>query len=170
MNTLSQHLTIRWLASLWKADEDSNGRDRVHNYPSGDLGTQPDLMSAPPKRPTPNAISTALFVSSCMSLFPILMVVWKYDDAPESSVVANRSLPDTHSMTFGSGFLSSQGPGVDWVRRGVAWAVAVQNLEALRILLGCGYPGAAVLVIAGGMVRWVIKSAILRVVGLGEIG
>lgn len=56
------------------------------------------------------------------------------------------------------------------MRRGVSWAVAVQNLEALRILLGCGYLGAGGLVVVGGVVRWVIKSAVLGVVGLGEAG
>lgn len=89
-------------------------------------------------RSTPNGISTALFVSSCMKLFPILMVVWKYDDARGS------------------------------VGRGVEWAVAVQNLEALRILLECGYVGAAGLVGVGWMARWAVARIILGFVGLGE--
>lgn len=69
-----------------------------------------------------------------------------------------------------SSFLSTQGGGVDWVRRGVAWAVAVQNMEALRILLGCGYLTALGLVAAGGAVRWVVRSVILGAVGLGAEG
>ncbi len=124
---------------------------------------------APPKKPTPNAVSTALFVSSCMSLFPILMVVWKYDDAPGSSGLSQSPL-NSSSVAFTSGFLSTQGHGVDWVRRGVSWAVAVQNLEALRILLGCGYLWAGGLVAAGGAVRWMVSTAILRGVGLEDGG
>lgn len=73
-----------------------------------------------------------------MKLFPILMVVWKYDDAGGS------------------------------VGRGVEWVVAVQNLEALRILLECGYVGAAGLVSAGWMARWAVARLILGFVGLGE--
>lgn len=67
-------------------------------------------------------------------------------------------------------FLSTQGGGVDWVRRGVAWAVAVQNMEALRILLGCGYLSALGLVAAGGAVRWIVESVLLGAVGLGAEG
>lgn len=89
-------------------------------------------------RSTPNGISTALFVSSCMKLFPILMVVWRYNDVGGS------------------------------VGRGVEWAVAVQNLEALRILLECGYLGAASLVGAGWVARWAIGRLTLGFVGLGE--
>lgn len=59
---------------------------------------------------------------------------------------------------------------MDWVRRGVSWAVAVQNLEALRILLGCGYLGAGGLVAAGGLARWVVSTVILRGVGLEDGG
>ena len=98
------------------------------------------------------------------------MVVWKYDDTPDTSSATSQSPLNSSSVAFTSGFLSSQGPGVDWVRRGVSWAVAIQNLEALRILLGCGYWGAGGLVAAGGTMRWAVKSAILGVVGLGPAG
>ena len=66
------------------------------------------------------------------------MVVWKYDDAGGS------------------------------VGRGVEWAVAIQNLEALRILLGCGYIGAGGLAGAGWLLRWLVGRLILNFVGLGE--
>ena len=56
------------------------------------------------------------------------------------------------------------------MRRGVAWAVAVQNMEALRILLGCGYLTALGLVAAGGVVSWLVRSVILGAVGLGAEG
>ena len=98
------------------------------------------------------------------------MVVWKYNNTSDASSPTSKPPSDSSSVFFTSDFLSSQGPGVDWVRRGVSWAVAVQNLEALRILLGCGYWGAGGLVAAGGAVRWVVKSAVLGTVGLGEAG
>ena len=63
------------------------------------------------------------------------MIVWRYDDAGGN------------------------------VGRGVDWAVAVQNLEAVRIVLGCGYPSAAALVAAG----WTAGAAV-RALGLGVVG
>ncbi|KAL8824390.1 MAG: hypothetical protein Q9191_005088 [Dirinaria sp. TL-2023a] len=53
------------------------------------------------------------------------------------------------------------------VARGVEWAVALQNLEALRILLGCGYLSAVGLVAAGAAARWIVAAMTLGVVGLG---
>ena len=92
------------------------------------------------------------------------MIVWSPDESaspePTSSSVATSS--------FLPGLLLSPGRGVGWVRSGVIWAVAVQNLEALRILLGCGYLGAAALVFVGGAVKWVVRTAILGIVGMNE--
>ena len=81
-----------------------------------------------------------------MKLFPILMVVWKYDDADNES----------------DGWNVGKSVG-----KGVEWAVAVQNLEALRILLGCGYVSAAGLVASGAIARWVVAAVMLGAVGLG---
>ena len=67
------------------------------------------------------------------------MVVWKYDDEGGQ------------------------------VGRGVEWAVAAQNLEALRILLGCSYFVAGVLVGAGAFARLVVGKIIFGVVGLGDV-
>lgn len=128
LTTAAQHLTIRWLAGVCGL----GARIDKEDYETEE---EADEALA---RSSPNRISTALFVSSCMKLFPILMVVWKYDDAGGS------------------------------VGRGVEWAVAVQNLEALRILLECGYLGAAGLVGAGWMVRWAVARLTLGSVGLGE--
>jgi len=168
ITTMAQHLTIRWLAGVWKLGGDL--RDGTRDQDGLDVNPVPNAASspAPPKKPTPNSISTALFVSSCMSLFPILMVVWKYDDSSETSITTSQSPLNSSSVAFTSGFLSSQGRGVDWVRRGVSWAVAVQNLEALKILLSCGYLSAGVLVAAGAVARWVVKSAVLGAAGLGD--
>ena len=81
-----------------------------------------------------------------MKLFPILMVVWKYDGDENES----------EGWNVGKS-----------VGRGVEWAVAVQNLEALRILLGCGYLSAAALVATGTAARWVAAAVVLGGVALG---
>lgn len=171
--TLSQHLTIRWLAVVWKLGATAKDEHNNESNPNANSnGNTIAPLPAPPKKLSPNSISTALFVSSCMSLFPILMVVWKYGDTPEATILTSttESPLNSSSITNVFGFLSTQGGGVDWVRRGVAWAVAVQNMEALRILLGCGYMTALGLVAVGGAVRWVVRSVILGAVGLGAEG
>ena len=112
-------------------------------------GSSEDSTSQQPQPPArssqtegiaqPTAISTALFVSSCMKLFPILMVVWRYDDVEGQ------------------------------VGRGVEWAVAVQNLEALSILLECSYVIAGLLVGGGWMAKIAVGRLLLGIVGLGRV-
>ena len=85
----------------------------------------------------PNSVSTALVVSSCTKLFPILMVIWDYD--------------------------------VPAAAKSVGWAVVVNNVEALNILLDCGYLKACLLTGTGAVVRLVTGWAILQAVGLGEV-
>lgn len=170
VTTLSQHLTIRYLVGAFGLGGPADDEHSSDGSPMTNLnGSNTSALPVPPKKPTPNAVSTALVVSSCMSIFPILTVVWKYGDGSKTSNPAQSPLTSS-SVAFTSGFLSSQGHGVDWVRRGVSWAVAVQNLEALRILLGCGYLGAGGVVAAGAAVRWIVRTAILGVAGLGEGG
>ena len=82
-------------------------------------------------------MSTALIVSSCTKLFPILMVIWDYD--------------------------------VPAAARSVGWAVVVNNVEALNILLDCGYVTAGLLAGTGAVVRSATTWAILHAVGLGEV-
>lgn len=67
------------------------------------------------------------------------MVVWKYDDA--------------------GGQLG----------HGVEWAIAAQNLEALRILLGCSYFGAGSLIAGGAAAKWTVGRVMLGLVGLGRL-
>jgi hypothetical protein len=168
--TLSQHLTIRYLVGAFSLGCPADDEHGDEGSPNANIsGKSTANLPVPPKKPTSKAVSTALVVSSCMSIFPILTVVWKYGDSSKSSSLSQSPL-DSSSVAFTSGFLSSQGRGVDWVRRGVSWAVAVQNLEALRILLGCGYLGAGGVVAAGAAVRWFVRTAILGVAGLGEGG
>ncbi|KAL8796409.1 MAG: hypothetical protein Q9195_001316 [Heterodermia aff. obscurata] len=143
LTALAQHITVRWLAARFGLS--------ITHHPQ--QSTSPELTSqntsesvtATP-RATANGISTALFVSSCMKLFPILMVVWKYDGAEN----------EREEWNVGKS-----------VGRGVEWAVALQNLEALRILLGCGYLSAAGLVAAGAIARWIAAAVVLGGFGLG---
>lgn len=171
VTTMSQHLTIRYLVAAFGLGGPSDVEHRKEGSSTKDSHLNSTAtVPLPPGKPTPNAVSTALVVSSCMSIFPILTVVWKYGDASSKNVSLAQLSLNSSSVAFTSGFLSSQGRGVDWVRRGVSWAVAVQNLEALRILLGCGYVVAGGLVVTGAAFRWITRTAILVVAGLGEGG
>lgn len=74
-----------------------------------------------PYYPHPAVISTALLVSSFTKLFPLLLLIWRYD------------LPSSASA--------------------VSWAVIVNNVAALEILLECGVLRAAVLAAVGAVCR-----------------
>lgn len=50
--------------------------------------------------------------------------------------------------------------------RSLGWAVVANNVEALMILLDCGYGAAALLTTAGALSRWAISSAFLTAAGL----
>lgn len=50
--------------------------------------------------------------------------------------------------------------------RSLGWAVVANNVEALVILLDCGYGAAALLTTAGALSRWAISSAFLTTAGL----
>lgn len=106
-----------------------------------------------PHYPHPAVISTALLVSSFTKLFPLLLLIWKYD------------LPSSASA--------------------VSWAVIINNVAALEILLECGVIRAAILAAVGAVCRagvgWVslvmalhvwfkltIMQGILRAAGVGS--
>ena len=122
------------------------------------------VVAEPLKSPTPSAISTALVVSSCMSLFPVLFLIW----APDESTSKSPSMTSSPRPNFLPDFLLGSERGVEWVSKGAIWAVAVQNLEGLRILLGCGYIAAGVLVFAGGAAKWMVRGAMIGAIGLGK--
>jgi hypothetical protein len=82
------------------------------------------------------SLSTALIVSSCTKLFPILLIVWEYD------------LPSAASA--------------------VSWAVIVNNVAALEILMDCGYGRALALVVIGDIMRASMGWLVLRSVGLED--
>jgi hypothetical protein len=88
-----------------------------------------------PHYPYPTPLSTALLVSSCTKLFPILLIIWDYD------------LPSSATA--------------------VSWAVIVNNVAALEILMDCGYVRAGVLVGIGAAVRSGVAWGMLLGVGLG---
>ncbi|KAH8645135.1 hypothetical protein IG631_02599 [Alternaria alternata] len=84
---------------------------------------------------SPTPLSTALLVSSCTKLFPILLIIWDYD------------LPSSATA--------------------VSWAVIVNNIAALEILMDCGYIRAGMLVGIGAGLRTLVGWGILRAAGLG---
>ena len=57
-------------------------------------------------------------------------------------------------------------PSASWISHGVTYAVALQNLEAIRVLLGCGYLRAGFLVLAGAMAEAWVERTVLGAVGL----
>lgn len=50
--------------------------------------------------------------------------------------------------------------------RSLGWAVVANNVEALKILLDCPYPVAALLTTVGAVSRWAAGRAVLWVAGL----
>ncbi|KAK5070230.1 hypothetical protein LTR64_002069 [Lithohypha guttulata] len=179
--TLAQHFTIRLLAHYilrkksmedrhtgrLSAKETSNVRDlRAHSrHTSSELISPASTSSAHPtqalphpqdssefqsltpavRHATPSAISTALLVSSCTKLFPILLVIW-----PTSS----------------SSSAEKDGPFASRAASYISWVVLVNNIEALLILLDCGYIIATGLAMAGMLSRWLVEGWLLGAVGL----
>jgi hypothetical protein len=54
--------------------------------------------------------------------------------------------------------------------RSLGWAVVANNVEALKILLDCGYGVAALLAMVGALGRWAAGRAVLWVAGLDGVG
>jgi hypothetical protein len=52
----------------------------------------------------------------------------------------------------------------------VGWAVVINNVEALKILLGCGYVVASGLAVTGALVRWGVGKVVLLCIGLHDGG
>jgi hypothetical protein len=53
--------------------------------------------------------------------------------------------------------------------RSLGWAVVANNVEALRILMDCGYGTATILATVGAISRWMVGRGILWVVGLDGV-
>jgi len=53
--------------------------------------------------------------------------------------------------------------------RSLGWAVVANNVEALKILLDCGYGVAALLAMAGALSRWTVGRGVLWAAGLEDV-
>ena len=140
--TVAQHGIIRTLARVFLSQPDHHGDDI--KSPTSAAGDGLSQATVVPGHASPNAISTALLVSSCSKLFPILLVIWP-TEAKEGD-------------PFGFAFQASNYVG---------WAVLLNNIEALLILLNCGYKIATGLAVAGVVARWLVEGWVLNLVGLG---
>ncbi|KAI2789129.1 hypothetical protein POX_e07157 [Penicillium oxalicum] len=158
----------------------------------------------PPTAASPTAISTALLVSSCAKLFPILLVIWGADgihtglanpSAPQSAVrkgigASKAALSSARDTSASPSLLESYLASAEVLLRpylptqyltglfnllasllslGVvdAHLVLLSNIEALYILLGCGYLRSVVVAVAGQVARWAVQRVILGAVGVG---
>lgn len=144
--TAAQHGVIHLLSSFIFARVDQ----QQQQSPQG-----PATGRAAGGRASPSAISTALMVSSCSKLFPILLVIWP--SANGSDVTTDNANPAGGGL--GRAFVSNASNYVGWV-------VLLNNIEALLILLDCGYGIATSLALAGLMCRWTVESWALSLAGL----
>lgn len=147
--TVAQHAVIR-LLSRYLLDRFDKRKASVNGDSGGEGRKHPGAAS-------PSAISTALLVSSCTKLFPILLVIWP--TATEDSEAEQGSL----SRGVGRAFISNASNYVGWV-------VLLNNIEALLILLDCGYMLATGLALSGLTCRWLIEGFALGMVGLKSSG
>lgn len=161
--TLAQHFTIRGLAylQLQKPHEEveasptvestakSHSRQASAQEPLSDtIHDEAEVPSVGFQRRavSGSAISTALLVSSCTKLFPILLVIWPTTSSSESE--------------------SSVGPFASRAASYIGWVVLANNIEALLILLNCGYVLATGLATAGMLARYLVEGWLLAAVGL----
>lgn len=179
-------------------------------------------------------ISTALLVSSCPKLFPILLVIWGPEgtsDVPDTgstetnspaatmllqktvevlstassssptstataaaaAATSTCSLPPCPSpststsalsffSSFSTAFASNTTSGAGWnplhsifqsllsllsLSAADTHLVLLNNIEALFILLDCGYLRAVALAVAGQAARWAVEKIVLGVVEVG---
>lgn len=167
--TLAHHVTVRLLVRTFLSNatshaqfedaendesgklEKQNNRDRHCN--AGSTSATGLKRTMGPGFASPSAISTALLVSSCTKLFPILLVIWPEPTSDEANDI--RLIQSFASRA----------------RSYVGWAVLLNNIEALLILLDCGYIKATGLALAGLSARWAVEGVVLATGGLeGEGG
>ncbi|KAB8067554.1 Arv1-like family-domain-containing protein [Aspergillus leporis] len=202
----------------------NNPGSENHPFPQGPMppplrraSTAPiqSIQPLPPPSPaSPTAISTALLVSSCAKLFPILLVIWgpdgsggASDSSASSSVGSSRVIPVnisqhalngiTSAATITPGSSDIAGPPSSTLLQSLTrmmpqsvptsyltnlveltgslfslgaadtHLVLLSNIEALYVLLGCGYLRAVTLAVAGLMARWTVQRVILGAIGVG---
>lgn len=116
------------------------------------------VVTASPHRspPSGSAISTALLVSSCTKLFPILLVIWP-TTGTTTEPSSGESIPSPTIGPFGSRAASY-----------IGWVVLFNNIEALMILLQpeSGYLGVTALAVAGFVVRFLVEGCFLSAASL----
>ncbi|KAJ5780282.1 Arv1 protein [Penicillium paradoxum] len=233
VNTITQ-TPLNPLASPPKPTPNPNSYNEVTSPTDLSSPPQEHPTPPPPTAASPAAISTALLVSSCAKLFPILLVIWGADgsgslsNAPAHSPTAAQiqsptqpaTMPSTvHETLFAtvrqtssllsakaaiSAPLSASAPALahsssfleSWLAAtasslrtstptsyltgvfdllasllslGVVdtHLVLLSNIEALYILLGCGYLRAVAVAVAGQIARWAVQKVILGAVGVG---
>lgn len=148
--TVAQHLVIRMLSQVIFTRLILQKRRAVVSDEDG-----PQLEATTQAgRASPSAISTALLVSSCSKLFPILLVIW-----PSASSDSTASEATSISGGLGRAFVSNASTSAGWV-------VLLSNIEALLILLDCGYAIATSLALAGLLCRWAVENWALGLAGL----
>ncbi|KAJ5728687.1 uncharacterized protein N7483_003195 [Penicillium malachiteum] len=157
----------------------------------------------PPTAASPTAISTALLVSSCAKLFPILLVIWGADGSGTSKTGTTATTSNPHSKAALSSSRDAEYAASGSSSLVEAWLgaaesflrpflptryltglfdilasllslgvvdthlVLLSNIEALYILLGCGYLRAVAVAVAGQVARWAVQKVILGAVGVG---
>ncbi|KAJ5907675.1 hypothetical protein N7495_000357 [Penicillium taxi] len=163
----------------------------------------------PPTAASPTAISTALLVSSCAKMFPILLVIWGSDRTGNSANnQSGNRIEQIAGMSQGlyrsskAGYPSTHGAEVlssfrevwlatpeSWLRpylsaSYLSWLfdllaslislgvvdthlALLSNIEALYILLGCGYLRSVAVAVAGQIARWGVQKVVLGAVGVG---
>ncbi|KIW32307.1 uncharacterized protein PV07_03861 [Cladophialophora immunda] len=144
--TFAQHgiirAMVRMLVSHQKKQEQALADATPTTVSCSTPNTRPTIATS---HASPSAISTALLVSSCTKLFPILLVIWPTETKESDS--------------FGFAFRATNYVG---------WAVLLNNIEALLILLNCGYMIATGLAISGFVARWMVEGWFLTFVGLAR--
>lgn len=144
--TVAQHGIIRLLVRMLVSRHAGQSHTHEAATPTAtSIAPSENKTTITASHASPSAISTALLVSSCTKLFPILLVIWP-TEAKESD-------------SFGFAFRATNYVG---------WAVLLNNIEALLILLNCGYVVATTLAVSGFLARWIVEGWFLSFVGLAS--
>ncbi|OAL35071.1 hypothetical protein AYO20_05548 [Fonsecaea nubica] len=144
--TFAQHGIIRTMVRMLVSHQEKKDQALVDAKPTtASFSTPYTRPTIAPSHASSSAISTALLVSSCTKLFPILLVIWPTETKESDS--------------FGFAFRATNYVG---------WAVLLNNIEALLILLNCGYMIATGLAISGFVARWMVEGWFLSFIGLAR--
>lgn len=129
---------------------------------------------ADPANRTPNAVVLCTFSTVAFHLSIRFLTSSPYSPLKWTGLLRTYSRPNSVSTALLVSSSTKLFPilmviwdyDVPAAARSLGWAVVLNNVEALKILLDCGYPVALLLAAAGAVARWIIGRAILWVVGL----